>query len=493
MNASSEAAYGIGQPVRRKEDVRLLSGNGRFADDLILPGIMHSVIVRSPHAHARIVSVSKTAAVGVSGVLAVLTGADYIADGLGPIPHNAGVLPPPDVAVRLRGGVPIATPHWPMPSERVRFVGEPVAIVVAETIGAARDGAERLEITYEPLPAVVHAADAVKPSAPLLWDDAPGNVCIDIEVGDETATNTAFARAAHIVRLETRVQRVTGVPLEPRTTAAEYDAATRQYTLYTGTGRGVVKAKLDLAQVLGVSPEQVRCVCGEMGGNFGTRNFFYPEYAFLPWAARRVGRPVKWTGERSESFLSDYQGRDLSVEAELALDKDGKFLAVRGSNLSNLGAYSAAFVSLQKGIALLSGVYHIPTGFVRGRGIVTHTVPTTPYRSAGRPEIIFVIERLIDLAADRLGLDPVALRRQNMIPPDAQPYRNPLGITYDSGQYEEAMDRALAQADWSGFLARRDDAANGAASASPTMSRLPAVRRASVLRSRCFPKAGSSW
>jgi len=457
MNTSTGMVNGIGRPVRRKEDVRLLSGNGRFADDLTVPGLAHAVIVRSPHAHARIVSINK-AAIGVSGVLALLTGADYIADGLGPIPHNAGILAPPDVAVRLRGRAPIATPHWPMPSETVRFVGEPVAIVIAETIAAARGAAEQLEITYDPLPAVVHATDAVQPAAPLLWDEAPGNLCIEIEVGDESATNAAFARAAHVVRLETRVQRVTGVPIEPRTTTADYDAATGQYTLYTGSGRGVAKARLDLAQVLGVPPEQVRCACGDMGGNFGTRNFFFPEYALLPWAARRVGRPVKWAGDRTESFLSDYQGRDLTVEAELALDQHGKFLAVRGSNLSNLGAYSAAFVSLQKGIALLSNVYRIPTGYVRGRGVVTNTVPTTPYRSAGRPEIIFVIERLIDLAADRLGFDPVALRRQNIIPPDAQPYRNPLGITYDSGRYEDAMDRALAQADWGGFPARRAEA-----------------------------------
>ncbi len=458
MNASARIANGIGQPVRRKEDVRLLTGKGRFADDLALPGLAHAVIVRSPHAHARIVSVNKAAAVGVPGVLAVLTGANYIADGLGPIPHNAGILAPPDVAVRPRGLATIATPHWPMPHETVRFVGEPVAIMVAETIAAAHDAAGQLEIAYEPLPAVVRAVDAVKPGAPRIWDEAPDNVCIDIEVGDEAATANAFTRAAHVVRLETWAQRVTGVPLEPRTTMAEYDATGGQYALHTGSGRGVVKARLDLAQVLGVPAERVRCVCGDMGGNFGTRNFFYPEYALLPWAARRVGRPVKWAGERSELFLSDYQGRDLTVEAELALDKDGKFLAVRGANLSNLGAYSASFVSLQKGIALLSGVYHIPTGYVHGRGAVTNTVPTTPYRSAGRPEIIFVIERLIDLAADQLGFDPVTLRRQNMIPAGAQPYRNPLGITYDSGRYEQAMDRALALADWSGFPARRVEA-----------------------------------
>src|SRR5204863_3802426 len=258
------------------------------------------------------------------------------------------------------------------------------------------------------------------------------------------------ASAAHIVRLDTRVQRVTGVPMEPPTTTVAYDPATGRYTLYSGSGRGVAKLRLDLAQALGVEAEQVRCVCGDMGGNFGTRNFFYPEYALLAWAACRVGRPVKWTCERTESFLSDYQGRDLTVEAELALDDEGNFLAIRGSNLSNLGGHAAAFGPLQKGLGLMSSVYNVPAGYFRGRAAVTNTASTTPYRSAGRPEAIFVVERLIDLAADELSLDPVALRRRNMVRPAAQPYANPLGITYDSGHYEEAMSTALGLADWAG-------------------------------------------
>jgi carbon-monoxide dehydrogenase large subunit len=458
MSASSETTNSIGQPVRRKEDLRLLTGRGRYGDDLVLPRMAYAAFVRSPHAHARIRSVDKGAALGAPGALGVFVGADYVADGLGPIPHNAGLMGPPDLAVRLRGAGPIATPHWPLPVEKARFVGEAIAMVVAESIAAARDMAERVHIDYEPLPAVARASDATRPGAPPLWNEASDNLCIDIEAGDAAATSAAFARAAHVVRLDTLVQRVTGVPLEPRTTIAEYDRASGQYTLHSGTGRGVVKARRDLARALGVPAERVRVLCEEMGGNFGTRNFFYPEWALLAWAARRIDRPVKWTCERSESFLSDYQGRDLTVEAELALDADGNFLAVRGSNLSNLGAYAAAFVSLQKGMGLLSGVYHIPAAYVRGRGAVTNTVPTTPYRSAGRPEVIFVIERLIDLAADRLGLDPAALRRRNMIPPAAQPYTNPLGLTYDSGRYEEAMERALALADWQGFPARRAEA-----------------------------------
>jgi carbon-monoxide dehydrogenase large subunit len=455
MNTSGGVKNGIGQPVRRKEDLRLLTGRGRYGDDFVLPRMAHAAFVRSPHAHARIRSVDKTAALAVPGALAVLTGADYAADGLGPIPHNAGVIPPPDLAVRVRGAGPVTTPHWPLPIEKARFAGEAVAMVVAESISAAKDMAERVAIDFEPLPAVARAADAAKPGAPRLWDQVPDNVSIDMEAGDAAAAAAAFARAAHVVRLETWAQRVTGVPMEPRTSMADYDAASGQYTLYTGTGRGVVKARLDLAQTLNVPAEQVRVLCEEMGGNFGTRNFFYPEWALLTWAARRTGRPVKWTCERSESFLTDYQGRDLTVEAELALDGNGNFLAVRSSNLSNLGSYTAAFVSLQKGMGLLSGVYDIPVGYARGRGAVTNTVPTTPYRSAGRPEVIFVIERLVDLAADKLGIDPVALRRRNLIQPEAQPYRNPLGITYDSGHYGVAMERALAMADWQGFATRR--------------------------------------
>ncbi|MBV8119059.1 MAG: xanthine dehydrogenase family protein molybdopterin-binding subunit [Alphaproteobacteria bacterium] len=452
------AGTGIGQPVRRKEDLRLLTGRGCFTDDIALPRMAHAVIVRSPHAHARLGPIDKTMALAIPGVLAILTGADYIADGLGPIPHNPGLSAPPDVQARTRGIEPIATTHFPLPTDKTRYVGEPVAIVVAETTAAAKDAVEMLDIGYQPVGNVTRAGDALKPEAPLLWETAPGNLCIDIELGDEAATAAAFSRAAHVVRLETWAQRVTGVPMEPRTNVADYHPATGQYTLYTGSGRGVAKVRFDLAQILGVATEQVRVLCHDMGGNFGTRNLFYPEYALLAWAARRTGRPVKWTCERSESFLSDWQGRDLTVAAELALDADGQFLAVRGANLSNLGGHAVAFGPLQKGLGLMSSVYRIPAAYFRGRGALSNTMPTTPYRSSGRPEAIFVVERLIDLAADRLGLDPAALRRRNLIPPASQPYSNPLGLTYDSGDYPQAMDTALALSDWDGFPARRAEA-----------------------------------
>jgi carbon-monoxide dehydrogenase large subunit len=457
MAVDGEHGFGIGQPVRRKEDLRLLTGRGRYVDDLAPPGLAHAAIVRSPHAHARIVSLDIAAARAAPGVITVLTGADYRADGLAPINHNPGLSRAPDVTPRVRDVAPIATPHYPMPADRARFVGEPVALVVATSIEAAKDAAEQVAVGYEPLPALAHAADALAPDAPQLWALAPGNLCLDVELGDEAATAAAFARAVHVVRLDTRIQRVTGVPMEPRTNIAEYDPASGSYTLHTGTGRGVAGLRDDLARLLGVPAERVRVVCGDMGGNFGTRNFFYPEYALLPWAARHCGRPVKWTCERSEDFLSDYQGRDLTVTAELALDADGRFLGVRARNLSNLGAHAAAFVSLQKGMGLMSAVYDMPAAYVRGRAAVTSTVPTTPYRSAGRPEVMFVIERLVDLAADRLGLDPVELRRRNLIAAAAQPYRNPLGLTYDSGDYAGAMDMALALADRAGFAARREE------------------------------------
>ena len=451
---------GIGQPVRRKEDLRLLTGRGCFTDDIVLRHMAHAVIVRSPHAHARIASIDKTASLAAKGVLTVLTGTDYAAEGLGPIPHNPGLSAPPDVQARICGMHPIATAHFPLPADKIRFVGEPVAIVVAENTAAAKDAAELLEIAYDPLPAVTRAGDSLKATAPLLWDSAPGNLCIDIELGDESATTAAFARAAHVARLETWAQRVTGAPMEPRTNIADYDPAGGFYTLYTGSGRGVAKVRLDLAQMLGVPAERVRVLCRDMGGNFGTRNLFYPEYALLAWAARRLGLPVKWTCERHKSFLSDWQGRDLTVAAELALDADGNFLAVRGVNLSNLGAHAVAFGPLQKGLGLMSSVYRIPNAYFRGRGALTNTAPTAPYRSSGRPEAIFVIERLIDLAADQMGLDPVVLRHRNLIPPEAQPFTNPLGVTYDSGHYQEAMETALVLADREGFAARRAEARN---------------------------------
>ncbi|OGA32858.1 MAG: carbon monoxide dehydrogenase, partial [Betaproteobacteria bacterium RIFCSPLOWO2_12_FULL_62_13b] len=435
---------------------RLLTGAGCYASDICLPGQAYAAMVRSPHPHARIRSIDKSAAVKAPGVLAVLTGADVLEDGLKNIPEDPAIVMtgPPDVVLRPRTELFKST-RLPIPSDRTRYVGEVLAMVVAETAEQAKDAAELVEIEYEPLPAASQAVDAIGPEALRLWDEASSNVCLDVEVGDEQAAAEAFKRAAHVARLNTWIHRVTGVPMETRTVAAEFDAATGRYTVHAGTGHGVAIFRQELAHVLDVPPERVRCVVQDTGGNFGTRNFFYPEYALVAWAARRIGRPVKWVCERREAFLSDYQGRDLAVEAELALDAEGRFLAVRGSNLSNVGAHTATYVPLRKGLGLMSGVYNIPAAYFRGRAAVSNTVSTTPYRSAGRPEAMFVIERLIDIAADEFGFDPIELRRRNLVPPEAMPFTNPVGVIYDSGRYEAAMDKALELADWKGFPGRR--------------------------------------
>jgi carbon-monoxide dehydrogenase large subunit len=449
---------GIGAPVLRKEDARLLAGRGSFSDDLDLPGQAHAVMVRSPHAHARIGRIDPSAAIRLPGVLAVLTGSDYLADGLKAIPHRPFSVSPPDVSVSNRDGSAVfVAPHYPLPADRARFAGEAVAMVVAESLQLARDAAEQVRVDYRPLSAVVLATDAAASGAPALWEERESNVTVDADLGDAAATHAAFARAAHVVRLSTRVQRVTGVPMEPRAAVGAYDAATGRYTLYAGSG-GVVRQKRELAAMLGAEESAVRVVARDTGGNFGTKNSFFPEFALVAWASRRLRRPVKWTCERHEAFLSDYQGRDLTVEAELALDAQGNFLALRASNLSNTGAHSASHVPLVKGASIITSVYRFPAAHVRARAVLSNTPPTTPYRSAGRPEAIFVIERLIDLAARELGRDRVELRRRNLVPESAMPFRNPFGLVYDSGAYAKAMSSALALGDWDGFAARRDEA-----------------------------------
>jgi carbon-monoxide dehydrogenase large subunit len=449
---------GIGRPVARKEDAALLMGQGRFSDDVNLPGQAYAVMVRSPHPHARIRAIDAAGARAMPGVLAVLTGADARADGLKPIPHRP-VIGPPDIALGKRDASDkFLSPHYPLPYDKARFAGEAVAIVVAESPSAARDAAERISVDYEPLPAVTDTVKAAAPDAPKLWDDASSNICVDAQVGDAAATAAAFARAAHVVKLKTWIQRVTGVPMEPRAAVGSYDAASGRYTLHAGSG-GVVRQKHELSTALGVPPDRVRVVSGDVGGNFGTRNAFYPEFALVAWASRHVGRPVKWTCDRQEAFLSDYQGRDLFVEAELALDTSGNFLALRGTAISNVGAHTVSFVPLIKCTGLFSGVYHIPAAHFHVRAVMSNTPPTNPYRSAGRPEAMFVIERLIDLAAAAHGFDRVALRRRNLVPAIAMPYANPLGVTYDSGDYPRAMNAALALGQWEGFAARRKEAA----------------------------------
>jgi len=419
-----------------------------------LPGQAYAVVLRSPHAHARIVGIDATRARALPGVLAVLTGAELVADGLRPIPHIPTAMSPPDIKLPNSDGTPHRVVRQPVLAiDAARHVGEAVAFVVAETLAVAHDAAELVEVDYQPLTAVSDSADAVSPDAPALWSDQPGNIAVDSEVGAREAVAAAFARATHIVRLDSLIQRVTGVPMEPRAALAAYDATDGTTTLYAGGG-GVVRPRRELAMILGIEPERVRVIAEDTGGNFGTRNFFYPEFALVAWAARRVGRPVKWTATRQESFVSDYQGRDLRAHGALALDAEGNFLALDASGLSNVGAYTASFIPLTKGTQVMTSLYRLPAA-ARARAVMSNTPPTAPYRSAGRPETMFMIERLIDLAARRHGFDRVALRRRNLVPLSAMPYTNAFGVTYDSGDYAGTLERILQLSDWNGFAARR--------------------------------------
>ena len=452
----SGRADGVGASRLRTEDTRLVTGQGSYIDDLTLANQSYAVVLRSPHAHARILSIDTAKAQAVPGVLVVLTGQDVAADGLGPIPHNVEWSGPPDVELRLPDGYEVfLTDHPLMHADRVRYLGEPVAMVVAEAKAAAADAAEFIEIDYEPLPAVTDARAAATSGAPVLWPARPDNQSLNCEVGDQEATDEAFASAVYIVKLDTWVNRITGSPMEPRSCVGSYDSTTGLYTVRAASGRGVIQTRVRLASILGVPEEQARVYFGDMGGNYGTRNAFYSEYALMPWAAGKVGRPVKWLGDRSECFLSDYQGRDLALTAELALDADGNFVGLRGVNTCNSDAYGIYFWPLRKGLSIMTNVYSIPAAYFRGRAVFTNTPPVAVYRSAGRPEAIFVIERLIDLAAQQCGFDRVELRRRNLVRSEAMAYTNAVGVTYDSGDYPAGMETAMRLGDWLGFETRK--------------------------------------
>jgi aerobic carbon-monoxide dehydrogenase large subunit len=427
------AKTGIGVSLRRLEDQRLLRGEGRYSDDFQLPGQGYAVVVRSPYAHARIVSIDRSAACKMPGVLLVLTGADVLAGGLKPMPFAPEARSPPDIRLDNHDGSPhrIVRPHI-LAIETARFVGEAVAFVVAATLAEAKDAAEALEVTYKELPPI-------------------DEIAIDSMVGDWVGVEAEFGKAAHVVRIETKVQRVTGVPMEPRSALAAYDPASARYTLYAG-GDSVVRPKSEIALILGIAPDQLRVIAHDVGGNFGTRYTLFPEFALVCWAAKKVGRPVKWTCERREAFASDYAGRDCYFESELALDSEGNFLALRSSSRSNLGAYTASFVPLTKGTQLSASLYRMPAA-VRALAVMTNTQSTAPYRSAGRPEVMFVIERLIDKAARQASFDRLELRRRNLI--TATPHTNSFGITFDSGDYADALEQVLELTDWTGYAARR--------------------------------------
>ena len=445
----------IGRPLRRKEDERLLTGRGHFSDDFTLPGQAYMAVVRSPYPHARILRIEKQQASALPGVIGILTGSDCAADGLSPIPHNPVPQTRYDMKLTGPGGGPIFIgPQMLLPSDKVRHVGEAIAIVVSETAAQAQDAAEAVAVDYQELPWIAQIKDALAPAAPAVWDEMPDNVLVDTFFGDAAATEQAFAAADHIVEMEFHVGRVTGVPMEPRAALGYWDAATDRGTLWAGSG-GAVRQKVELAAVLGVAQDRVRVVSLDVGGNFGTRNRLYVESALVLWASRKLGRPVKYTSTRSEVFLTDFQGRDLLTRVSLAVRADGRFLGLRADNVSNVGARCASLSPLGKGSALVTGSYDIPAATLRSRAVFTNTMPTNAYRSSGRPEVTYAIERVVDEAACRLGIDRVALRRMNLVGPHAMPYPNAMGARYDSGTYEANMDLAMEIADWDGFAARR--------------------------------------
>ncbi|MGE0722894.1 MAG: xanthine dehydrogenase family protein molybdopterin-binding subunit [Alphaproteobacteria bacterium] len=443
--------FGSADDRTRVEDRALLRGEGRFTDDVDLPGQAHAVFVRAPVGHGEIRSIDAAAARAMPGVLAILTGADLAADGLGPIPP-AAVFPGRDGKPMFVAAMPV------LALERVRYVGEPVAVVVAETRAQAEDASDAVVLDLAPLPAAADPLAALAPGAPAIWPDRPGNVSLDWTDGDAAAVDAAFARAAHVVRLRLADTRVAPTAMEPRAAIGAWDAGSGRYTLVAGTQGVAIVRKLLAEGVFRVLPETIRVVTHDVGGGFGMKVQAYPEFAAILHAARKLGRPVKWRNGRLESFLSDTHGRDGVIEAALALDGDGRFLAVRMENLVGIGAYTSTFAAIfstNNTKNCLSSVYAIPAMRIDVKMVLTNAVPLGPYRGAGRPEAIYALERLIDEAARLTGIDRIALRRRNMVRPEAMPYRAANGQVYDSGEFEQVMDRALALADWQGFAARR--------------------------------------
>ena len=445
--------FAIGQSVRRLEDPRLIQGLGRYSDDVNLARQAHAVVVRSPHAHARIAGVRADEARGAAGVLAVLTGDDLASDKLGNLPGD-GSRKRPD------GSPAFATPRPALARGRARHVGDPVALVVAETREQAVDAAELVHVDYEPLPAVVGVAAARTPGAPAVWDETPDNVAFVWEAGNRDAVARAFESASHVTKLNFIVTRVAAAPLEPRAAVGEYDRRSGRYTLHTGIQAPHGLRTLLADQVFRIPHSHLRVITGEVGGSFGMRSGAYPEHVLVLWAAKRLGRPVKWTSDRREGFVTDEHGRDNVSSAELALDASGKFLGLRVAIGLDIGAYMTPRSAGPgtNNVGGIAGVYTTPAIHVQTTGIHTNTTPTGPYRGAGRPEATYAIERVIDVAARELGIDPLELRRRNLIPPSAMPFKTGLVFTYDCGDFARGMEMALSMADHAGFEKRRAEA-----------------------------------
>lgn len=441
---------GLGQPLRRLEDPRLLTGGGRYTANVAAPGALHAVFVRSPYAHARLNGVDAAAAKASPGVRGVFTGADIVAAGLG---HNPAV-----VEIKgIDGQRHIEPPRLPIAPDKARHVGEIVAMVVADTLDQARDGAELVEIDYEPLDAVVTGDDALKPGAPVVHDQAPGNLLCDWRRGDPAATDAAFAKAAHVVRIEQRANRILASYLETRAALARYDKTSGMLTLVTPS-QGVHVLHRVIADILKLPRERLRVVTHDVGGGFGPKLPPYPEQALVSFAALQLERDVRWTQERGEHHLADTHARDLIATAELALDADGKFLAIRADAIANFGAWvSTVNPTIPTGgmAKVLTGLYDIPAAHIAMKCVFSNTAPVDAFRGAGKPETLVMVERLVDLAAHRLGRDPAELRRLNFVAPTKFPYRTPLGFTYDSGDYVALLDAVNQKADIAGFAARR--------------------------------------
>ena len=440
----------IGAPILRKEDRRFLTGAARYTDDLRLEGEVAGVVLRSPHAHARITRIDTAAAAASPGVLGVYTGEDIKAAGLGTIRCQ--------FTTEQVDGSPMITPPRPLLADAVvRHVGEPVAFIVAETLAAARDAAERIDVDYQPLPAIVDGRSAADPGTPEIWSQAPHNTCFVWDRGDAEATARAIATADRVLELELVNNRLICNAIETRNAIGHAEGD--RLTLYSGT-QGVHLIKRQLAdEIFGVSPERIRVVTRDVGGAFGTKGFLYPEQALVLFAAREIGRPVRWIGDRSEAFLSDSQGRDHVSQIELALDQQNRFVGLRVKSTVNLGAYLSNWsivIPTYEFSGIIGGVYTIPAVHVEVRGVFTNTVPVDAYRGAGRPEAMYLMERTVDDAAHTLGVDPLELRRQNFIPSSALPYETAVGITYDSGDFARILDQALAVADQAGFDQRRE-------------------------------------
>jgi carbon-monoxide dehydrogenase large subunit len=445
--------FGVAQPVRRVEDPRLLLGHGRYTDDIAVADEAHAIVLRSPHAAATIVSIDVDTARALPGVLGVYTGADFEADGIGPNPCG--------IPLQNRDGSDRAdVPHPVLAVGAVRHVGDPVALIVAETSQAARDAAEAIMVDYDILPNVTDLALAMEPGQPLVWPNVPNNICFDWETGDKARTDELFAQAEHVTRLTVVNNRIIVNSMEARAAAATYDAGSQRWTLTTNTQGGWGIKQMLAENVFKVPAERFRIVTPDVGGGFGMKLFLYAEHVMVCYAARKLGRAVKWASERSEAFLSDTHGRDNITQGEVALTKDGTLLAMRTRNVANMGAYLsnyAPFIPTGAGTKVLASVYGFQAIHANVLGVFTNTVPVDAYRGAGRPESNYLVERLIDAAAREIGMDRIEFRRKNMVQPSSMPFRTAMNQTYDSGDFGRVLDAALAKMDWAGFEARRSE------------------------------------